>query len=288
MHKQNNQENHFPDLNIFQGQEINEKYIIGNSIGSGQQSMVFELNSLQKDSSCLTQDKIIKLSTEVEEHKKEAKILKKLKKAQKIILGKSQGVDGPIPSTVARGVMRYNSELNGEPVDVSFIIMKKYECNLLQYVNAHENSLKLKQIASIIQQILLGLEIIHQSGYIHNDLKLENLMLQKRDRDGPRVLIIDYGFTTEYLDQNANHIPKDELEYFRGNLMFASLSALNFDRPSRKDDLISVCYLALFLINGCELPCFKSYFDSIVQGSDDKIKKMRDFKKAHSLLQMAE
>tara|TARA_B110000285_G_C14936509_1_gene519880 strand:- start:692 stop:853 length:162 start_codon:yes stop_codon:yes gene_type:complete len=35
MHKQNNQENHFPDLNIFQGQEINEKYIIGNSIGSG-------------------------------------------------------------------------------------------------------------------------------------------------------------------------------------------------------------------------------------------------------------
>ena len=144
--------------------------------------------------------------------------------------------------------------------------------------------MKLKQIVSIIQQILLGLEIIHQSGYVHNDLKLENLMLQKRDEEGPRVLIIDFGMTTEYLDENGNHILKDEMEYFRGNLLFASLSTLNFNRPSRKDDLISFCYLLLFLINGCELPLFKSYCNSITQGSDNKMKCMKDFKKTHSLL----
>ena len=126
--------------------------------------------------------------------------------------------------------------------------------------------MKLKHISSIIQQILLGLEIIHQSGFVHNDLKLENLMLKKRDGEvglTPRVLIIDYGMTTEYLDQNGNHIPKDEVEYFRGNLMFASLSALNFNRQSRKDDLIRVCYLLLFLTNGCELPFFRTFYNDI-------------------------
>ena len=138
MHSQNNQGNHFPDLNIFQGQEINEKYIIGNNIGFGMHSMVYELNDLDKDSGCLkqNQNKIIKLSTEVQEHKKEAQILKKLKKAQKVVLSNSPGLGGPIPSTVARGLMRYNSELNGVPIDVSFIIMKKYDFNLLQYANA--------------------------------------------------------------------------------------------------------------------------------------------------------
>ena len=67
MQIQNNQGNHFPDLNIFQGQEINEKYIIGSNIGFGMHSMVYELNDLDKDSGCLkqNQNKIIKLSTEV-------------------------------------------------------------------------------------------------------------------------------------------------------------------------------------------------------------------------------
>ena len=41
-------------------------------------------------------------------------------------------------------------------------------------------------------------------------------MLKNRGEEGlpPRVLIIDYGLTTEYLDQNGVHIPKDEKEYF--------------------------------------------------------------------------
>ena len=96
-------------------------------------------------------------------------------------------------------------------------------------------------------------------------------MLQKRDEEEQRVLIIDYGLTTEYLDQNGIHVPKDEVEYFSGNLMFASLSALNFKRQSRKDDLIRVCYLLLFLINGCELPFFKTFYNDVKLGSNKKI-----------------
>ena len=83
-------------------------------------------------------------------------------------------------------------------------------------------------------------------------------MLKRRDEEGltPRVMIINYCQTTEYLDENGIHISKDKMEYFEGKLMFSSLSALKFNRTSRKDDLISVCYLFLFLINGCKLPFF--------------------------------
>ena len=38
--------------------------------------------------------------------------------------------------------------------------------------------------------------------------------------------------------------------------MFASTSALKFETTSRKDDLISLCYFFIFIINGGELPFF--------------------------------
>jgi len=48
---------------------------------------------------------------------------------------------------------------------------------------------------SIVRQILDGIAYIHKNGYIHCDIKLENIMLTDESQDSPVVRIIDFGST---------------------------------------------------------------------------------------------
>ena len=41
----------------------------------------------------------------------------------------------------------------------------------------------------------------------------------------------------------------DNVPVFKGNMAFASLNQLEFKTPSRRDDMISLCYLLSFLLN---------------------------------------
>ena len=92
---------------------------------------------------------------------------------------------------------------------------------------------------------------------------------------------------TKYLDDDGKHKPKDEMKEFKGNLIFASHSVVCFNRPSRKDDLISLLYFMLFLLNGGQLPLLFQSLELIEQSDfEDKIKFMRDFKIQNSLYDM--
>ena len=102
---------------------------------------------------------------------------------------------------------------------------------------------------------------------MYNDLKLDNIMVGYNDKlpdyekMGGRnkstscfanctISIIDFGFATSYYQANQqDHIEQEKLSTFRGNLMFASLSQLQFQTTSRKDDLHSLCYMLYYLLN---------------------------------------
>lgn len=61
--------------------------------------------------------------------------------------------------------------------------------------------------------------------------------------------LVDFGFATKYLESKGNHIKEDILDKFRGNLLFASQSQMEFYTTSRRDDLISLCYILIFMLN---------------------------------------
>jgi hypothetical protein len=44
------------------------------------------------------------------------------------------------------------------------------------------------------------------------------------------------------------------IDSFEGNIMFSSLNQMNFEQPTRKDDLDSLCYLLLYLLNDSKFP----------------------------------
>jgi casein kinase 1 len=87
---------------------------------------------------------------------------------------------------------------------------------------------------------------------VHNDIKLDNMLIGFKD---PSVLyLIDFGLTTKYLMDDGTHIEKENLSTFCGNLLFASLNSCRGNNKSRRDDIQSVMYVMIYLINQKKLP----------------------------------
>ena len=72
-----------------------------------------------------------------------------------------------------------------------------------------------------------------------------------------QINIIDFGNATSYIDDKTKeHIEKGRLETFRGNMELGSLNQMKFHTTSRRDDLISLFYLLIFMLKGGQMPGF--------------------------------
>ncbi|CDW75518.1 casein kinase [Stylonychia lemnae] len=82
-------------------------------------------------------------------------------------------------------------------------------------------------------------------------------MLYSSDLSSPEsslVSLIDFSVSQRYMDQNSNHLPNEIKKEFNGNIAFSSVYQMS--GPSRRDDLLSIFYLLLFLKEG-QLPWSK-------------------------------
>ena len=88
-------------------------------------------------------------------------------------------------------------------------------------------------------------------GWIYNDLKLENILIgdcNDSSQSLDKITLIDFGLCTRYLDESGLHIKQSTQKHFKGNIAMASVNAMNFNTVSRRDDLISLCYLMVYMI----------------------------------------
>ena len=82
-----------------------------------------------------------------------------------------------------------------------------------------------------------ALEKLHQAGFVHNDIKLDNLLLEhdvnkiKLSLTSENffltndVKLIDLGYATTYLEEETGqHTRKQKVNVFRGNAYFSSLN----------------------------------------------------------------
>ena len=59
-------------------------------------------------------------------------------------------------------------------------------------------------------------------------MKLENIMISKKSSGEISVKLIDYGFATKYKSSSGKLVirEEDEVEYFKGNILFGSIRQL--------------------------------------------------------------
>ena len=64
------------------------------------------------------------------------------------------------------------------------------------------------------------------------------------------IRLIDFGLCTSYIDEKNQHIKKTDQTTFFGNIAMGSVNAMNYKSVSRRDDLISLTYLLVYMIQG--------------------------------------
>ena len=69
------------------------------------------------------------------------------------------------------------------------------------------------------------MEYLHNEGYVHCDIKLENIVIG-RGKKSKILYLIDYGLCSLYINKKTGaHIPYKEGKTLKGNATFASVNA---------------------------------------------------------------
>ena len=200
-------------------------------------------------------------------------IFKKYKPIKKI----GQGAFGNIYSTIrlkdksvfAMKTEKNNSEMKsleseayylftlqgfGFPKLISYGHSKKYNILIETLLDKSLGDIFIKNNnkSNIIDICLIGIQIIdrlewiHSKNIIYRDVKPENFLIGIKD---PNIIyIIDFGLCKKYRSsKTGRHILPKMTGRFNGNFKFASPNVIRGKESSRRDDLISLGYMLIYL-----------------------------------------
>jgi serine/threonine protein kinase len=120
------------------------------------------------------------------------------------------------------------------------------------------------KIYLVVQQCLIIVSDIHSKYVIHRDIKPQNIMI----REG-KLYFIDFGLSTFYVNEKREHLSNNgDKKEITGTPKWASVNLHNGCVPSRRDDLISLGYIFLFLINKGSLPWDNISVDALTNESE--------------------
>lgn len=149
-----------------------------------------------------------------------------------------------------------------------FIVMQLLGKSLLDYKDI-KNTLSLNVCLQVFEKIVYIFKSIHDKGIIYRDIKPENFLFDLNNLN--KIYIIDFGLATSYIDGNNKHIEEDKKGHYTGTIRYSSINIHEGYNHSRRDDLISLGYMIMYLLLG-DLPWMgvnddniKSKFNTIMK-----------------------
>jgi serine/threonine protein kinase len=203
---------------------ISNKYKLIEKIGSGAFGDIYKGENIRTKESVAI--KVEPLSNETKLLKNETKIYQ--------YLGNTQG----IPQVKWFGVDEHNN----------YMAMKLLGSSLTDNIKK-VGPLSLKNAKYFTTQILKIVKKIHDKELLHRDIKPDNFLFGIQD-DINIIHIIDFGFCKRYLDNERKHIPHRVDKTPLGTPNYISVNVHDGVEPSRRDDLESVGYVALYMLYG--------------------------------------
>ena len=107
-------------------------------------------------------------------------------------------------------------------------------------------------VKGVVKYLISMIEIIgriHEAGIVHRDIKPENFMLSGGIGDDKRLHIIDFGLSRFYM-KGDKHIANTCDKSIVGTMRYISTHIHDGDVYSRRDDIISIIYVAIYLAKG--------------------------------------
>ena len=94
------------------------------------------------------------------------------------------------------------------------------------------------------------MQLIHLRGFIHRDIKSENFLVGFNQNIN-KIYAIDFGIAKRFLHpRTMEHIPMKQHGGLIGTARFASINAHLGLEQSRRDDMIALGYLLVYLAKG--------------------------------------
>ena len=124
---------------------------------------------------------------------------------------------------------------------------------------------------SVLRNIVETLTFIHSHGYVHNDLKGNNVLLTRSPSGTLRPIIIDFGKSEEIA---SAHLPKPKVDFARARKNFPHVAPEihRGERPSVASDVFSFGALVLRALKdgGFKIPLLKEVANSCMEATSSK------------------
>ena len=170
--------------------------------------------------------------------KKDLKVLKKIKALH---LKDNAGFPYILSAKISQNYGEILMTFTGQDIYGQFNLQNCMESNM------KFAGITFDRACQIGMQLLYQMEILHFLGYVHGDLKLQNITYNVQQN---RYTITDFTSVTKVFHKNGVHKELGRNRNFCTNIMFASEAMVNQISISRRDDLESLMLLICYLKSG--------------------------------------
>jgi len=194
------------------------KYSKDDLIGKGGFSSVYKGFDMQNDNNIA-----IKIDNKIKYNKKESTIYKKI-----------------------NGLKYMANQIDYFELDnKSYLIMPLYSKSSDKILKINPiNFFNEKDVLMLGIQILQQLNNLHKTGIIHQDIKPDNFVFDKKQN---KFKLIDFGLSKNYIDDDKEHIKFKKNNSRCGTMRYMSINCHNKYSLSRRDDLLSLSYSLIYL-----------------------------------------
>lgn len=99
--------------------------------------------------------------------------------------------------------------------------------------------------------------------------------------------LVDFGLASKWRDpKSGNHLQQENVAFFQGNFYFSSFNQLDVKSTSRRDDLHSLIYMLVYMLNRGSIPCIQDALKSYPDDLKKRLAEVRVAKKSNSLTSM--
>jgi serine/threonine protein kinase len=115
---------------------------------------------------------------------------------------------------------------------------------------------KCRGVFTVKTTLMIGIQALkllydlHESNYIHRDIKPDNFLTAAPGEDPLQLYLIDFGLAKRYKSQDRVHLKQASGKSIVGTARYSSINSHLGIELSRRDDLESLGYMLIYFIKG--------------------------------------